>query len=98
MKQVYKFIFPVSIYHIAVFEMSLLIHYEISLNQFFQSNFFSSLQKLVITINLNSYNMKNSQLINSIELFLNKVLHHLNSDIDEYKLDLWKKEKSKQSN
>jgi hypothetical protein len=58
MKQVYKFIFPVSIYHIAVFEMSLLIHYEISLNQFFQSNFFSSLQKLVITINLNSYNMK----------------------------------------
>jgi TolB-like protein len=41
--------------------------------------------------------MKNSQLINSIELFLNKLLHHLNSDIDEYKLDLWKKEKSKQS-
>ena len=41
--------------------------------------------------------MKNNHLINSIELFLNKVLHHLNSDIDEYKLELWKKEKSKQS-
>ena len=41
--------------------------------------------------------MKNIQLINSIESFLNKVLHHLNSDIDEYKLEVWKKEKSKQS-
>jgi TolB-like protein len=41
--------------------------------------------------------MKNIQLINSIELFLNKVLHHLNSDVDEYKLEVWKKEKSKQS-
>jgi len=41
--------------------------------------------------------MKNIQLINSIESFLNKVLHHLNSDIEEYKLEVWKKEKSKQS-
>lgn len=41
--------------------------------------------------------MKNIQLINSIESFLNKVLNHLNSDIEEYKLEVWKKEKSKQS-
>jgi TolB-like protein len=41
--------------------------------------------------------MKNIQLINSIESFLNKVLHHLNSNIEEYKLEVWKKEKSKQS-
>ena len=41
--------------------------------------------------------MKNIQLINSIESFLNKVSHHLNSDIEEYKLEVWKKEKSKQS-
>ena len=41
--------------------------------------------------------MKNIQLINSIESFLIKVSHHLNSDIEEYKLEVWKKEKSKQS-
>lgn len=41
--------------------------------------------------------MKNTQLINSIESFLNNVLNHLNSDIEEYKLEVWKKEKSKQS-
>jgi TolB-like protein len=41
--------------------------------------------------------MKNIQLINSIQLFLNKVLNHLNTDIEEYNLEVLKKEKSKQS-
>lgn len=41
--------------------------------------------------------MKNIQLINSIQLFLNKVLNHLNTDIEEYNLEVLKREKSKQS-
>jgi hypothetical protein len=41
--------------------------------------------------------MKNNQLINSIEKTLNSIMNIINSDIHEFNLDLWKKEKSKQS-
>lgn len=41
--------------------------------------------------------MKNNQLINSIEKTLNSIINIINSDIHEFNIDLWKKEKSKQS-
>lgn len=41
--------------------------------------------------------MKNTQLINSIEAILNKIINHLNSNLSEFSIDQWKKEKSKQS-
>jgi TolB-like protein len=41
--------------------------------------------------------MKNTQLINSIEAILNKIINHLNSNLSEFSIEQWKKEKSKQS-